>query len=325
MFTKSGLLWFGARDLNDFGKGYDPMDTSELKEHLSEATSTYLWGDAMDDCLANWDAGFVEYLNMDDFAIVIERGSKLLVVFEFVDDIVGRSRDRLPTGWELAEENGWSYLCFAINKTTENYTKDVFGYFEELTEDGLFSRHTRAALYGAQELSSLACMFSAYIQHASVIAVDPPQDLVTVTAGTNDSAKGQGVAGIPSQGLQEALKVIEQLVLVMDPCQYHPRHDPQRSGNTCFVLNCRLMAPSTATFIRQLGLHTAVIEEAMSEQPAFQNLNAKLRKRRDFRPYLRHLLRKNQRSNRTLFERIICQNVTNRMHAPFFEKRLKQL
>ena len=255
----------------------------------------------------------------------MERGDKLLVIFEFIDDILERNDGLLPTGWETSEAHGWSYLCLALTKANQSHLNDVFACFEELSAEGIFARHAKSVFFGQQNMSGEACVFSAYSQHASIVMVEPTEDLASaVIFGTNVSAITT-IGNIPAKALSDAVNAVNWVAIALDPSEYDRRFDHQSQRDKCFILNCRHMSPNTASFVRQLDLTSRFFEQAMSDSPDFEVLYQDLRLRRDLKTYLRHLLRKTRSNERTRLEKLLCQNVVSRMHAPFFESCLKRL
>ena len=301
------------------------MNTAKLREHLKEATNAHLWGSALDDFSEQWENGYVEYLTLNDLAVIVERSDKVLVVFEYIEDILERSNDCLPTGWEIAEKNDWSYLGLAITKKNASFIQDIFTYFEELVESGWLSRYSKSVVFGSREMSGAACMFSAYFSNSSVAIIEPSQDLLSVAVYGDEIDKGSQIGSIPSVALTDAIKAANTLFVALDPFEYDPKKAAKEQLVGRFVLNCRLMESLTEQFIRQMELLGPLFEEAMSEKPNFQDLYVTLRNRRDLITYLRHLLRKTRSSKRVGLEKLLCQNVVSRMQAPYFQSCLKRL
>ena len=301
------------------------MNTTKLREHLKDATNAHLWGNAMDDFFERWENGYVEYLTLNDLAVIVERSDKILVVFEYIEDILQRSNDCLPTGWEIAEKNDWSYFGIAIHKENASAIQDIFTYFEELEDSGLFPRHSKAVLFGTRKMSGAACMFSAYFSDASVAIIEPPQDLLSVALYGRENSEDSLIGSIPPQALTDAIEAMNALIVALDPLKYSRQNADKEQRAGSFVLNCRHMEAKTEQFIRQLDMLDSIFEEAMSDKPNFQSLYATLRNRRDLRTYLRHILRKTQSAERVGLEILLCQNVISRMQAPHFKSRLKRL
>lgn len=301
------------------------MNTAKLREHLKEATNAHLWGTALDDFSEHLENGYVEYLTLNDLAVIVERSDKILVAFEYIEDILERSNDCLPTGWEIAEENDWSYLGLAITKKNTSFFKDIFTYFEELVESGWLSRYSKSVVFGSRDMGSAACMFSAYFSNTSVAIVEPPQDLLSVAVYGEKNDEGTQIGFMPSVALTDAIEAANALVVAMDPFEYDsPKaSDEQLAG--IFVLNCRHMDAKTEQFIRQLDMLQPLFEAAMSDNSKFQDLYVTLRNRRDLKSYLRHLLRKTRSSERVGLEKLLCQNVVSRMQAPYFQSCLDRL
>ncbi len=72
------------------------------------------------------------------FSTLIRRSDTLLVTFETVQGIRALSETATPFGFEMVSSHGWSHLCLISNGDTWFRASQVYDYFDELIDDGLF-------------------------------------------------------------------------------------------------------------------------------------------------------------------------------------------
>ena len=84
--------------------------------------------------------GFFEPLGKHHNAAFVEKGDTLLVSFESLPAIQALSDDARPIGFDLARDKGWSCLTVISNRDTWFRDGEVYGFFDQMTDDGFFRR-----------------------------------------------------------------------------------------------------------------------------------------------------------------------------------------
>jgi hypothetical protein len=74
-----------------------------------------------------------------------------------------------------------------------------------------------------------------------------------------------------------------------------------------------------------LDILVPLLEAVANDRLDRKTMAALWRTRRTHPPYLRRLLARLDADHRTTLSRMLCRNVTERMHAPKFQRRLAQL
>ena len=121
--------------------------------------------------------GFFEPLGNHHNAAFIEKGDTLLVSFESLPAIQALSEDARPIGFDLAKAQDWSCLTVICNRDTWFRAGEVYGFFDQLTDDGFFEDFDRVIFFGAGPCGYAACAFSVAAPGATVIALEPQATL----------------------------------------------------------------------------------------------------------------------------------------------------
>ena len=94
-------------------------------------------------------AGFGEPLGAFHHAVFREEGDTLLVSFESFPGIQATSESGYPLGEAVADAHGWSHLSLVSRGDTWFRSLDVYGFFDQLNDDGFFDDFDRVLFYGA--------------------------------------------------------------------------------------------------------------------------------------------------------------------------------
>ena len=121
--------------------------------------------------------GFFEPLGRHHNAAFVEKGDTLLVSFESLPAIQTLSSDARPIGFDLAQANDWSCLTVIANRDTWFRAAEVYGFFDQMTDDGFFDDFDKVIFFGAGPCGYAACAFSVAAPGATVIALEPQATL----------------------------------------------------------------------------------------------------------------------------------------------------
>lgn len=269
--------------------------------------------------------GVFERLGKRHYAAFVERSSTLLVTFETLQGIPALSSLAQPLGWEMMHEYDWSSLCLASDGDTWFRDKSVYGYFDRLIDDGFFDIFDRVIFYGAGPCAYAAAAYSVASPEACVLAVQPQATLdprVTEWDGrfTNmrrtDFTSRYGYAPDMLDGADVAY-------VVYDPRQrLDAMHAALFTRPNTRKLRLRHMGDAIQTDlleIDQLGPILEAIAKGELDDLTFAKM---MRARRSHPPYLRNLLAALDAGGREVLAVALAKNVTSRMEAPRFARRL---
>ncbi len=273
------------------------------------------------------DSGYFHHLGAHHSALFIDEGSKLLVCFETLAEVMS-TPDQLPRGHELAKARGWSMLCLIADGETWYRDPAVYAFFDRQVDDSFFEDFDHVLFYGAGMGGYAACAYSVASPGSQVFALnpratlDPEQtrwDTRTRRASRLDFTSRYGYAPDMLEGCARATVV----------------HDPQLPAEAMQAALfrapyiTRLSAPYLGdrleTHFGAMGLLEPMIDQAMAGKLTPTSFAKLWRQRREYLPYLKAVLDLAEERNRESHIRMICNSVVPRLRAPRFVKRLARL
>lgn len=272
--------------------------------------------------------GYFERIGNRHYAAFIEKSDTLLVTFETLQGMPALSSLAQPLGWEMMQSRGWSNLCIASDGNTWFRDGSVYGYFDRLIDDGFFDEFDRIVFYGAGPCGYAAAAFSVAAPSARVLAVQPQATLdprITewddrfVETRRHDFTSRYGYAPDMLDGADAAY-------VVYDPRQrLDAMHAALFTRPNVTKLRLRHMGEAIQTELLEMDQLFAMLEAIA--QGTLDDLHfAKLmRARRMHPPYLRALMAALDADGRDRLSYALARNVTTRMHAPRFARRLSEL
>lgn len=271
--------------------------------------------------------GFAEALGPAHAAIFVEEGDTLLVTFETMPGIETLSPRRTPLGFDFVADQGWSSLALLAASDTWFRDPKVIAFFDNLQEDGFFRDFERVIFYGAGPCGYAAAAFSAACPDARVLVIQPQATLAPRIAGWDprfvDHRKRDfsGRYGYAPDSLATAHSA-------------HLLFDPREPYDAMHAALFHAQAQSHPLPFMGDALQSALIEmkvlapmlQAVAQDRLTPALLARMaRLRRTHPPYLRRLLAQLDRDDRDRLAMALCRNVTSRMNAPRFRRRLADL
>ena len=292
--------------------------------------------DATSDDHANWlklldrigeDSGHFEPLGIRHWAFFVDENPTLLVTFEQADDIRARP-GQMPLGHDIAKEKGWSHLCLIAQGDTFYRDQRVYGYFDRLVDDAFFEDFDKVLFMGSGVQGYAAAAFSVAAPGAAVIAISPRATLSPDWAGWDKRAK-------PARRLDFTSRYGFAPDMVDGAGRVFILHDPDVSedamhaalfrGDHITHLRCPRLIGRVDWALTHMQIITPLAQAAIDGTLTRQSFAQLWRGRRNFGPYLRVLLTQAQAGGRLTLEKMICQNVTSRLNAPRFRKRLADI
>ncbi|EPX81968.1 hypothetical protein [Salipiger mucosus] len=272
--------------------------------------------------------GFAEPLGKRHHAIFVEEGDTLLVTFESLPGIEALSGTATPLGWEMVKRNGWSHLGVISARDTWFRDARVYGFFDALLDDGFFDEFDNVIFYGAGPCGYAAAAFSVAAPGARVVMLQPQATLdPRVTEWDDRFAEMRRLNFTSRYGYAPDMLDAAQHAWVL----YDPQERLDAMHSALFerrnVTRFRLPHMGAALQGDLIGLDliapilTAAAEDRL-DSASFAKL---MRARRDHTPYLRKLLARLESSGRSELAEALCRNVTARLDAPRFRRRLEML
>lgn len=269
--------------------------------------------------------GYFEQLGRRHYAAFIEKSATLLVSFETLQGIPALSSLAQPLGWEMMQEHDWSTLCIASNGDTWFRDETVYGYFDRLIDDGFFDDFEQVIFYGAGPCAYAAAAFSVASPEAKVLAVQPQATLDPRITEWDDRFTDMRRMDFTSRYgfAPDMLDGAAAAYVVYDPReQLDAMHAALFTRPNTHKLRIRHMGAAIQTDLlemEQLGPLLLAIADGTLDDLSFARM---MRARRMHSPYLRNLLTALDAEGRETFALALARNVTARMHAPRFARRL---
>lgn len=273
------------------------------------------------------DAGYFEALGTRHWAFFIDDSPTLLVSFEQAEDIQARP-GQMPLGHDIAKEKGWSHLCLIADGDTWYRDPRVYGYFDRLVDDAFFEDFDAVLFMGAGVQGYAAAAFSVAAPGSTVVALSPRATLSTETAGWDKRAvKARKLDFTSRYGYApDMVDGAARVFILHDPdVTEDAMHAALFRGQHVTHLRCPRLGARLDWSFTHMNAVTPLVQAAMAGTLNRHGFAQIWRGRRNFGPYLRVLLTQAQARGRVGLEKMICQNVTSRLNAPRFRKRLADI
>lgn len=296
-----------------FGPSLSDYSTSDWMAELAE--------------LVEADGSFTR-LGKRHLAVFTEQSSTLLVSFETIGGIFALSPKAHPLGWEMVENASWSSLSIVSDGDTWFRNKAVYAYFDRLVDDGFFDEFDRVLFYGAGPCGYAAAAFSVVSPGARILAIQPQATL--------DAERTEWDTRFPDQRrtdftdrfgyAPDMLEAAHQVYVVYDPLEMEDAmHASLFTGDNVIPLRMRHGGGALQSDFLNMGILYDLLECALLDRLTLGTFAVFSRARRQHIPYLKRLLARLEDQDRNELMRLLCHNVSARMHAPFFARRLAAL
>lgn len=273
------------------------------------------------------DSGDFLTLGNRHWALFVDESPTLIVSFETLAEARARP-GQMPLAHTIAAKHGWSHLCIIADGATWWRDPAVWRYFDRLVDDAFFEDFDRVLFTGAGMGAYAACAYSVVSPGATVLAFAPAATLDPAEAGWDrrhlaarrmDFRSRYGYA-------PEMLDGAEHAFLVLDPCEtLDAMHAALFRAPWVTRLHMRHSGPNPAQVLSDMGELAPLIEAAAKGELTPGLFARAWRKRRQFAPYLRHLIAITDAAGQLRRSEAICRNVLGRQKAPRIKRRLQQL
>ena len=274
------------------------------------------------------DLGYWEPLGARHWAFFVDDGPNLLVTFETLESIRKGSPRQMPMGCCHSAQSGWSHLCLIADGPTWYRDERVWRYFDRLVDDGFLEDFDRVVFYGAGMGGYAACAYSVAAPGATVVALQPratqdPRitgwDRRDLAARKLDFTSRYGYAPDMTEGTG-------RVYVIYDPLE---REDAMHAAlfRAPFVTELRTprLGDQLDVALNHMGLLQEILDAATRGELGRKRFAQLWRNRRNFGPYLKRLLNDTEASGKLRRVGMVCRNVTSRLHAPRFRKRLEEV
>ncbi|MFN3971058.1 MAG: hypothetical protein ACK4L4_06760 [Gemmobacter sp.] len=274
------------------------------------------------------DLGHSEPLGHCHHALFADEGTTLLVTFDEAGAVRAEGPGRLPHGFVQARAKGWSWLGLLAEGATWWRDPAVWRYIDRLVDDAFFEDFDRVLFYGAGQGGYAAAAYSVASPGAGVLAIAPQATLSPALAGWDPRFRAArrldftGRYGFAPDMTEGAGRVS----VIFDPME---REDAMHAAlfhrPWSRLLPARHFGKRPDAGLRKMGVMDGLVEAAMEGRLDDMTFAEAMRVRRNFGPYLRHLLFTAREAGHPGREAMICRSVTRRLKAPSFRRRLAEL
>ena len=300
-------------------------DCTPSATDASRATDRASWLEAIDEI--GEEAGYFQTLGAKHWAYFVDDSPTLLVTFETVEEIRANAT-QLPSGDAIARKHGWSHLCIIADGDTWYRDPAVYRFFDRQVDDAFFEDFDNVVFYGAGMGGYAACAYCVTAPGATVLAISPIATLDPARVAWDkrhmahrrlDFTSRYGYAPDMTEGAG-------QIFVVYDP-EFAP--DAMHAGlfqrPWMTPLRTRHLKDQVEASLTQMSILPQMIEAAAKGDLTAKTFARLWRARRKFAPYLKSLLGRAKITKHPEREFKICNNVTRRLNAPAFRKRLVEL
>lgn len=274
------------------------------------------------------DNGMSQRLGEKHFATFLDQNGTLLVTFETVQGIQALSKAALPLGMEIAQAQGWSHLCLVSEGDTWFRDPRVYGFFDQLVDDGFFEEFDQVLFYGAGPCGYAAAAFSVAAPGATVVAVQPQATLdPRMTEWDNRFPEMRRTSFTDRYGYApDMLDAAEQAFVLYDPAQeLDAMHATLFQRPNVTRLRMWYMGSALQTRLLEMRLLHRVLVQARKRRLNRLTFARLYRARRDNLSYLLSFSNMLDARDRSALNVILCRNVIARLNARRFRRRLVAL
>lgn len=272
--------------------------------------------------------GFFRPLGKRHFAAHIEGSDTLIVTFETIQGIRALSDNAEPLGWSLVRAHGWSHLCIASDGDTWFRDRHIFGLFDSLIDDGFFDEYEQILFYGAGPCGYAAAAYSVAAPGARVVAIQPQATLDPRVTEWDDRFTDMRRTDFTSRYgyAPDMLDACAEAFVLYDPAEtLDAMHAALFTRPGVTKLRLRHMGDAIQGDLMDMKILMPLLEEAAHgtlDEDIFATL---YRARRSYPPYLRRVMAALDVQGREDLTYLLARNVTARMRAPRFQRRLAEI
>lgn len=263
--------------------------------------------------------GFFEPVDARHSAFHITRGDALLITFESGQTLWGD---------EVAQDLGVSSLTVHADGPTWYRSEGMFDFIDALIDDEFFDDFDHVLFAGTGMGAYGAGIFSVANPGSQALLIQPVATLEPdrVPWDKRSLAARRLSWGPRYSFAPRNVLACDKVSVISDPTMpFDAMHASMFMGPHVTQLRAPHTGQHTLANFHGMGILPDLIDAALSGELEPDVFAQMWRERREFRPYLRGLLTRTDAAGRHGLSRMICANVTGRMHAPMFKTRLEEL
>jgi len=272
--------------------------------------------------------GMYQPLGENHFATFIDQGDTLLVTFETVQGIHNLSEQAQPLGFDMVKNLGWSHLCLISDSDTWFRDHRIYGFFDQLIDDGFFEEFQNVVFYGAGPCGYAASTYSVASPGATVVAIQPQATLDPRMAEWDDRFVEMRRTSFSDRYgyAPDMLDAADQGFVLYDPfVQLDSMHAALFDRPNVTRLRTPNMGAALQTRLTQMDILYRVITLAGSGRLTSSLFYKLYRARRVHIGYLRDLVARLEAGDHHYLMAVLCRDVAERLRAPRFRRRLENL
>ncbi len=272
--------------------------------------------------------GFFQPLGKRHFAAHVRRGSTLLVTFESIQGMRALTESAEPLGWQMVRDNDWSHLCLASDGDTWFRDPKVIGLFDHMIDDGFFDDFETILFYGAGPCGYAAAAFSVAAPGARVLAIQPQATLdPRVTEWDDRFVEMRRKNFTDRYGYApDMLDACDAAFVIYDPAEtLDAMHAALFTRPGVTKLRMRFMGDAIQRDLMAMGQLYSLLDAMAEDALTVESFARMHRARRSHPPYLRRLMAALDGQERTDMVEVMARNITSRMKAPRFQRRLAEI
>ncbi|MCB2129366.1 MAG: phosphoadenosine phosphosulfate reductase [Rhodobacteraceae bacterium] len=273
-------------------------------------------------------SGHFRWLGRDHAAFYLDGSATLLVTFETLHSIRETQPGQLPLGYHVAKGRKWSHLCIVAKSDTWYRDPSVYAYFDRLVDTGAFDDYDQIVFYGAGMAGYAAAGFSVAAPGSTVVVLQPQATLDPRIAGWDPRWPEMRRTSFTDRYgyAPDMLDGAAQGYVIFDPEQNLDfMHAALFAGRHVQLLPCRNLGRDIAGALGQMRVLPSILAAACTNSFDDHLFRIFYRARRNYRPYLRTLLKRLEEDGRLHLAAMLCRNVISRIDAPAFKTRLNEI
>lgn len=272
--------------------------------------------------------GFFEPLDKHHNAAFIEKGDTLLVSFESLPAIQALSDHARPAGFDIARAHDWSCLTVISNRDTWFRAGEVYGFFDQMTDDGFFEDFDQVIFYGAGPCGYAACAFSVAAPGATVVALEPQATLDPRVTEWDDRFLHMRKTDFTDRYgfAPDMLEAAKAAYIVYDPNEtLDAMHAAlfERSGNTRF--RARHLGGGMQSHLAAMEVLKPLVHHAAQGTLDAATFAQLYRKRRDHAAYCKKLFGVVEKQEREFLAEAVCAHIVENFGGPRYRRKLKAI
>jgi hypothetical protein len=272
--------------------------------------------------------GFAEPLGRFHAGLFIDAGDTLLVTFETIAGVKALSETHTPQSFEMVRSHGWSALTVLCNGDTWFRDERVYGFFDQLADDGFFDEFENILFFGAGPCGYAAAAYSVAAPGARVLLLQPQATLDPRVTDWDDRFVEQRRMDFTTRYgyAPDMIDAADQVYVVHDPYErLDAMHSALFERRNVARYRVPFMGAALLGEFRALDILPAMMVAAAEAKLDVNTFAGLTRIRRKHLPYLRKLLYRLDALERYELSKMLCRYVGEHYSAPRFRRRLEQL